>query len=94
MKFKQIRRNVEAVSESTWHDNFLRMDEYKLNKCDFIINKDTPQEQIYKDIISVKLFKRGFMVLSSLDEKYDSCNVDYNDVLTFTINNSVTMDQE
>lgn len=85
MKYKKLRRSINEVSDSVWHDNFLKMDEFKLPSSEFIINKETPQQKNYKPITSVKLFKRGFMVLTSPNSKVDGLNLDYNDIITFDI---------
>ncbi|MDD4594847.1 MAG: hypothetical protein PHY33_07025 [Methanobacteriaceae archaeon] len=85
MNFRKIQQIIRNNADYEMMNYYLKSVEYKLPLCDFIIDKDTINMMIFRDVNGVTLFKSGFMVIHSPFRMVDSVNIDFIDIETFNI---------
>lgn len=85
MNFSRIQKLIRRYADYEMMNYYLKSVEYKLPLCDFIIDKDTINMMIFRDVNGVTLFKSGFMVIHSPIMGFDSVNIDFMDIGTFNI---------
>ena len=86
MYFKQLRKTIKEHSTWNYKNKVTKMEEFQIPPSTIIINKDTDNQEIYSHVDGINLFKRGYLLIRSGENRdIDSTSVDFRYIETLEI---------